>query len=454
MSKKSSRSVSWHPASWKDKIYLHGTLYPSQDEVDEVTARLEQLPPLVIPLEINSLKAQLGKAALGECFLLQGGDCAESFADCNATAITNKIKILLQMSLILLYGLRKPIVRVGRLAGQYAKPRSAETEAQNEVSLLTYRGDLINRAPFTATDRQPDPLLMLEGYHYSALTLNYIRALVNGGFANLLHPEYWQLDFVQHSPLANEYVNMVHSLQSALEFLKTISGLQRENLNRVDFYTSHEALHLLYEQALTRQSTDGQWYNLSTHFPWIGMRTANLEGAHIEYARGIANPIAVKVGPNFTKEWLIQLVETLNPNNEPGRLTLTHRFGANKIAEFLPSLVEAVQSTGITVLWCCDPMHGNTEITQEGIKTRHFDAILKELQLAFSIHQQLGSYLGGVHIELTGENVTECIGGARGLNADDLKSAYKSLCDPRLNYEQALEMAMLIVRSASDSIKT
>ncbi len=449
MKKYKPQKTNWDPTSWQAKPTAQQTIYPDSKAVKKVIAKLSQLPPLVTSFEIEELKTQLGEAALGRRFLLQGGDCAESFADCNAHAITNKLKILLQMSLILLHGLRKPIIRVGRMAGQYAKPRSAESEAQNDVILPSYRGDLINRAPFTENDRIPDPDLMLEGYHYSALTLNYLRALVDSGFANLMHPEYWQLDFVQHSPLATEYQTMVNSLRDALNFLKTVAGLQTSNLQRVDFYTSHEALQLLYEQALTRRTDDGRWYNLSTHFPWVGMRTAQLEGAHIEYIRGIANPVAIKVGPNMTKEWLTNLIETLNPNNEPGRLTLIHRLGANKIQDHLPPLIEMVKATGSTVLWICDPMHGNTQTTKEGIKTRRFDDILQELQHAFAIHQQMGSYLGGVHIELTGDDVTECVGGARGLSEDDLKRAYKSLCDPRLNYEQALEMAMLIVKNAT-----
>lgn len=441
-------SQAWSPVSWKDKPYSHQTAYPSQQAVDGVVNKIKNLPPLVTSLEIEKLKTQLGEAAVGKRFLLQGGDCAESFADCNAAAITNKLKILLQMSLILLHGLRKPIVRVGRMAGQYAKPRSAEMETQNDVSLTSYRGDIINRAPFTAEDRTPDPELMLQGYYHSVLTLNYIRALVDGGFANLLHPEYWQLDFVKHSPLAHEYQTMVDSLRDSIDFLKTVAGLQIENLNRVDFFTSHEALLLPYEEALTRQMHDSKWYNLSTHFPWIGMRTANLDGAHIEYMRGISNPIAVKVGPAMTADWLTQLVETLNPNNEAGRLTLIHRMGAAKVKDALPPLIETVKKTGITVLWSCDPMHGNTGTTADGIKTRRFDDVLSELQQALLAHKQLGTHLGAVHIELTGDDVTECTGGARGLSDEDLKRAYKSLCDPRLNYEQALELSMLIVRSA------
>jgi len=439
---------SWTPASWQQKTAAQQVTYADKNAVNNIITELTQLPPLVTPLEIEGLKKQLAEAAAGQRFLLQGGDCAESFADCHAVAITNKLKILLQMSLILLHGLRKPIVRVGRMAGQYAKPRSSDQETQNNITLPAYRGDIINKPGFTAAERKPDPQLMLSGYHYSALTLNYLRALVNGGFANLLHPEYWELDFVKHSPLAREYQTMVNSISDSLDFLKTIAsaGLQIANLHQVDFFTSHEALHLLYEQALTRHEQHNKWYNLSTHFPWIGMRTASLEGGHVEYMRGIANPIAVKISPQITKDNLIELINILNPQDEPGRLTLIHRLGAAKVVELLPDMIKTVQQTGRKVLWVCDPMHGNTSTTRDGIKTRHFEDILFELQQSFTIHQNMQSYLGGVHFELTGENVTECLGGARGLTESDLKASYKSLVDPRLNYEQALEMAMLIVK--------
>jgi 3-deoxy-7-phosphoheptulonate synthase len=350
------------------------------------------------------------------------------------------------MSLILIHGMQKPLIRVGRIAGQYAKPRSEAMETRNGISLPTYRGDLINKQGFSKAERTPNPKLMLEGYNYAALTLNYIRALVDGGFADLQHPEYWDLDFVKHSPLADDYKNLVASISDTLSFIKSISGIQTNTLNQIDFYTSHEALNLFYEQPLTRKDTDGQYFDLSTHFPWIGMRTAQLDGAHIEFFRGISNPIAVKIGPYVAVEDLLELIGVLNPENEAGRLTLTVRLGAKKVESQLPRLIDAVKSKDKNVLWSCDPMHGNTEKTASGIKTRHFDDILSELTQSFQIHKALGSHLGGVHFELTGENVTECIGGARGLSESDLKTAYESLLDPRLNYEQSLEMAMLIAR--------
>lgn len=436
----------WQPNSWKSKPSQQQPDYPSEKGVNEVVDVLSTLPPLVTRFEVDRLKHQLALAAKGERFLLQGGDCAESFADCRADNVTTKLKILLQISLILIHGLRKPVIRVGRVAGQYAKPRSAAMETREEISLPCYRGDLINESVFTREGRTPNPKRMLEGYHAAALTLNYIRGLVDGGFADLHHSEYWNLDFAKQSPMANEYQKIAINIRDALNFLRAIPGTQSESLQRIDFFTSHEALLLPYEQALTRYFMQtNNWYNLSTHFPWIGLRTAAIDSAHIEYMKGIANPIAVKVGPAMTASWLKELVETLNPQNEAGRLTLIHRLGANLIADKLPTLIDTVKETGITVLWSCDPMHGNTKTTQSGFKTRRFEDILSELKEAFHIHQQMQSILGGVHFEMTGENVTECTGGARGITEEDLKHAYKSLVDPRLNYEQALEMAMLIV---------
>jgi|SRR5215469_3932888 len=436
----------WKPESWRTRVAGQQPLYPDAAAAERVLTEISRLPPLVTWGEVDKLRQQLAEAQRGERFVLQGGDCAESFDDCTAEPIANKLKILLQMSLVLVHGLKKRVIRVGRLAGQYAKPRSADTENRNGMTLPSYRGDLINRAGFTLAERNPDPVLMLSGYEHAALTLNYVRAMVDGGFADLHHPEYWDLDFVRNSPLEAEYRRIVQSIVDSLSFMETISGQTLAESGRIDLFTSHEGLHLLYEQAQTQFVPEtGHWYNLATHFPWVGMRTADLNGAHVEYFRGIANPVAVKVGPSMTGEGLRELIEVLNPDDEPGRLTLIHRFGAKYIAEKLPPLLEAVNKSGRQVLWICDPMHGNTESTSNGLKTRRFENILSELESAFALHEKLDSCLGGVHFELTGDDVTECTGGARGLTETDLERAYKSQVDPRLNYEQALEMAMRIV---------
>ncbi len=344
------------------------------------------------------------------------------------------------MSLILIDGQHKPVTRIGRIAGQYSKPRSADNEIRDGISLPSYRGDLINRYPFTEDARAPNPELLVRGYQTAATTLNYVRALLDGGFADLQHPEQWDLPFETKAPLATRYHQLIDSMQNIEQFLMSLH-IEPKQLTK--FYTAHEALLLYYEQAFTRKE-NGKYYNLSTHYPWIGMRTAFVDEAHIEYARGIANPIAIKIGPQINAKNLQSLVETLNPDNEPGRLTLTHRFGADAISDCLPPLIKAVQHMDANVIWSCDPMHGNTKSTTLGIKTRYFHDIVTELQHAFTIHKHHQSYLGGVHFELTGDNVTECVGGSTGLSEIDLKSAYQSLVDPRLNYNQALEMAMLI----------
>lgn len=445
-------ATDWHPASWQTKPARHQPRYADAVAVERVVAELSRLPPIVVSWEIESLREQIASAQRGERFLLQGGDCAETFEDCESNQIAQKLKILLQMSLVLLHGLKKPIVRVGRIAGQYAKPRSAETESRDGVTLPSYRGDIVNGVAFTSEAREPDPQLLLRGYERAALTCNFVRALVAGGFADLHHPEYWNLDFMHHTPLKEAYQRIVQSIADSLDFFESISGQRVHEASRVDFFTSHEGLHLIYEQAQTRFIPRQQrWYNLSAHMPWIGMRTAELEGAHVEFFRGIANPIAVKVGGSMNGEWLQQLVHVLNPNNEPGRLTLIHRFGARAIDKGLPPLIQAVRATGQTVLWCCDPMHGNTESTASGLKTRRFENIQSELEQAFDIHQRCNSYLGGVHFELTGDDVTECTGGARGLTEADLVRSYRSQVDPRLNYEQAMELAMLTARRARRS---
>lgn len=436
----------WSPISWQQYSYQQAASYPDQAQLNRVVEQLGQLPPLVTSGEIKSLKKAIAQAGRGEAFILQGGDCAESFQECRSDIISNKLKILLQMSLVLLHGMHKPIIRVGRIAGQYAKPRSSDFETINGVTLPSYRGDLVNAPQFDAKSRIPNPKLMLQGYSCAAMTLNFIRSLLNGGFASLNHPQKWDLGFVEHSAQANEYSQIVKSIAESLDFLEAIDGIRSSSINKVDFYTSHEALHLHYEQALTRKLQDGHWYNLSTHLPWIGMRTALKDSAHLEFMRGIQNPIGVKIGPSANKEWIHEILQLLNPQREEGRLVLITRLGAKQIEQLLPPLIEAVKETGIPVTWSCDPMHGNTETTEDGIKTRHFDNILSELQHAMTIHRQMNSHLGGVHFELTGDNVTECIGGARGLDAKGLKQDYRSLVDPRLNYEQSLEMALQLSR--------
>jgi 3-deoxy-7-phosphoheptulonate synthase len=441
--------TNWHPASWHGRPATQQPVYADADALQRAVASLSRLPPLVVSWEVEALRAKLAQAQRGEHFLLQGGDCAESFEDCESDNIARRLKILLQMSLVLLQGMKRPIVRVGRFAGQYAKPRSTDTETRDGITLPAYRGDNVNRPGFTSQQREPDPELLLRGYERAALTLNFVRALVDGGFADLHHPEYWDLGFLRHSPLRDSYQKIVDSIAESLEFFESMSGQRVHAATRGDFYTSHEGLHLLSEQAQTRFiGRQKRWYNLSTHMPWIGMRTANIDGAHVEYFRGISNPIGVKVGAAMSAEWLQALVHILNPQNQPGRLTFIHRFGAKDIEQRLPDLIRAVRATGSPVLWVCDPMHGNTETTAGGIKTRRFDNIMAEVQAAFRIHEEEGSSLGGVHIELTGEDVTECIGGARGLTEADLARAYRSNVDPRLNAEQALELAMVIARRA------
>ncbi len=437
----------WNLRSWRDKKALHQPVYPDPDELDDTLSYLSTLTPLVTSWEVQRLKEHLAEAAMGKRFLLQGGDCAESFNECKADIITSRLKILLQMSLVLIYGLKLPVVRVGRFAGQYAKPRSAELETIDGITLPTYKGDLINGIAFSERDRIPSPERLLLAHSRSAMTLNFVRALVDGGFADLHHPEYWDLDFVQHAARADEYQHIVDHISEAVSFMETFSDMSSSSIVRTTFYTSHEALFLPYEESQTRQVPHNPgWYNLSTHMPWIGMRTAFPESAHIEYMRGIANPIGMKVGPEMSAGDLLHLIDILNPENEPGRLTLITRFGKNRIQAELPPLVEAVKKAGKVVVWCSDPMHGNTIKTEDGIKTRPFDHILQELEYAMDIHQEMGSHLGGVHFELTGENVTECTGGARGLANADLAHAYKTQVDPRLNAEQALEMALSIVR--------
>ena len=451
----STALLPWHPASWQARAATQQPHYGDPVALEHAVAALSRLPPLVVSWEIEALRTRLARAQVGEQFLLQGGDCAESFEDCESDKIAKRLKILLQMSLVLLQGLKKPVIRVGRFAGQYAKPRSADTETRDGVTLPCYRGDNVNRPGFTQGEREPDPELLLRGYERAALTLNFVRALIDGGFADLHHPEYWDLGFLRHSPLRGAYQKIVDSIAESLEFFESMSGQRVQAATRADFYTSHEGLHLLSEQAQTRYiERQKRWYNLSTLMPWIGMRTAQVDGAHVEYCRGISNPIAVKVGVGMGAEWLQELIQILNPQNQPGRLTLIHRFGIKDVEQRLPEVIRAVRATGSQVLWVCDPMHGNTETTAAGIKTRRFENILAEVEASFRIHEECGSTLGGVHVELTAEDVTECVGGARGLAEADLARAYRSAVDPRLNAEQSLELAMRIAERAVANRRT
>ena len=443
---KPSENHEWRPDSWQSRKAKQQASYPDQKELQDSLDELASLPPLVTSWEILSLKEQISQAQAGDRFFLQGGDCAESFAECNSEVITNRLKVLLQMSLALTHGLQKPVVRVGRFAGQYAKPRSSDFETRDGQTLPSYRGDLVNSAEFTPAARRPDPRRLIKGHAMSSMTMNFVRSLVDGGFADFHHPEYWNLSWVKHSPLAEEFQRLADSLGRAVNFMETISGRRAGVLKRVDFFTSHEALHLHYEQASTRQVPRQEgWFDLTTHFPWIGMRTADIDGAHVEYFRGIRNPIGIKIGPGASATQLRKLLEILNPDSEAGRMVLIHRMGASEIESKLPPLIRAAQDSASPVLWVCDPMHGNTETTESGIKTRRFRNIMREMESAIEVHHQHDSHLGGIHLELTGEDVTECTGGARNLNEADLKRAYKSIVDPRLNYEQALELAMLIV---------
>ena len=436
-------NTTWTPESWQKRPAQQQPKYDNPEELADALKSLSQLPPLVTAWEVDRLRGQFAAAAEGNAFVLQGGDCSESFDDCNSGTILRKLKVLIQMSLVLICGSKKRIVRVGRIAGQYAKPRSADLEKRGDLELPSYRGDIVNRSGFTPSDRRPDPQLLLRAYEYSALTINYIRALSEGGFADLHHPENWDLEFVRNTPGSRRYQQLLESLSDSIRFMEAVSAGELAQLTRVDFFTSHEGLLLQFEQALTRLERRG-WYNLGTHMAWIGDRTRSIDGAHLEYFRGIRNPIGLKVGNSMTPEELIDVICILNPENEPGRLTLIHRFGAEKIRTKLPVLAEAVLKSGHNVLWSCDPMHGNGQTARNGIKTRSFDDIMSEIFMAFRIHKDVGSRLSGIHLELTGEDVTECIGGPGNLSESDLTRDYRSQVDPRLNYEQAMEIAFLI----------
>lgn len=442
----------WTPNSWRSKPIIQVPEYNDQAALKTVEERLASFPPLVFAGEARALKRQLGEVAEGRAFLLQGGDCAEAFAEHGADNIRDFFRLFLQMSVVLTYAAAKPVVKVGRIAGQFAKPRSSDFETIDDVKLPSYRGDIINGIDFDEASRMPDPERQIMAYRQSAATLNLIRAFAQGGYANLEHVHQWTLGFVSDSPSGARYKALADRIGETLRFMKAIgfSADDHQKLRETDFYTSHEALLLGYEQAMTRtDSTSGDHYATSGHMLWIGDRTRQPDHAHVEYFRGIKNPIGLKCGPSMTADGLLELCDILNPDNEAGRLTLINRFGHEKVGEHLPDLIRAVEREGKKVVWSCDPMHGNT-ISAGGYKTRPFDYVLSEVKSFFEIHKSEGTYAGGVHFEMTGQDVTECTGGAKEVTADDLGSRYRTHCDPRLNANQSLELAFLIAELLQD----
>jgi 3-deoxy-7-phosphoheptulonate synthase len=436
----------WSPNSWRSKQIQQVPAYPDAAALAEVEARMATYPPLVFAGEARKLKRQLAAVADGEGFLLQGGDCAESFAEHGADNIRDFFRVFLQMAVVLTFAGAQPVVKVGRIAGQFAKPRSSDTETKDGVTLPAYRGDIINGIDFSEGSRVPDPARQDMAYRQSAATLNLLRAFAQGGYANLENVHKWMVGFISDSPQGERYQALADRITETMDFMRAIgiSAESHPSLRETDFYTSHEALLLGYEEALTRiDSTSGEWYATSGHMIWIGDRTRQPDHAHVEYCRGIKNPLGLKCGPSLEPDGLLRLIDMLNPQNEAGRLTLIARFGADKVADHLPKLIRAVEKEGRKVVWSCDPMHGNT-ISLNGYKTRPFDRILKEVQTFFDIHRAEGSHPGGIHIEMTGKNVTECTGGARAISADDLHDRYHTHCDPRLNADQALELAFLV----------
>ncbi len=439
-------SQKWSKTSWQNLTALQQPNWPKKEHHDQVLEQLSTLPPLVFAGEIRDLKELLAKAGRGEAFLLQGGDCSEEFAGCTAPAIRETLKVLLQMAVTLTYAGGKPVVKVGRIAGQYAKPRSSDTENINGVEISSYRGDMVNSAEANAEARVPDPERMLKGYHLAAATLNLLRAFTRGGFAALDRVQAWNQEFVKQSPMGRNYERLAKQISQAIKFMDTI-GIPTDSpqINQAQFFTSHEALLLGYEQSLTRQdSTTGGWYDCSAHMLWIGDRTRQLDGAHIDFLRGILNPVGLKVGPKHDTDEILSIIEKLNPDNEEGRITIITRFGAKNIDKYMPPLIRAVKNSGLNVVWSCDPMHANTFTAETGHKTRGFEDILSELRCFFELHWAEGTIPGGVHLELTGDNVTECVGGARNLVDEHLSRNYQTTCDPRLNAEQSLEMAFQI----------
>ena len=445
--------ASWTPQSWRDKAVRQMPTYPDKAALEAVEQRLSGYPPLVFAGEARNLRAQLARVAKGEAFLLQGGDCAESFAEFHANNIRDTFRVMLQMAVVLTFGAACPVVKVGRMAGQFAKPRSADTEKQGDVELPSYRGDIINEIGFEEAARRPDPERMLLAYNQAAATLNLLRAFAQGGFADLHKVHRWNLEFVADSPQGERYEALASRIQETMAFMAAC-GLTAETvqpLRETDFFTSHEALLLNYEQALTRvDSLTGGSYDCSAHMLWIGDRTRQLDSAHVEFLRGVENPLGLKCGPSLDPDELCKLIEILNPENDPGRLTLIARMAHDKVEEKLPPLVRAVKREGFNVVWSCDPMHGNTIKSSTGYKTRPFDRILSEVRGFFAVHKAEGSYAGGVHFEMTGQDVTECLGGAQAIGEDSLADRYHTHCDPRLNASQALELAFLIAEQLKD----
>ncbi|MCW9707109.1 3-deoxy-7-phosphoheptulonate synthase class II [Fodinibius salsisoli] len=437
----------WSPTSWKEFPIKQLPTYPDQQELERVYEELHNNPPLITSWEVKALKNKLADVAAGKSFLLQGGDCAESFAGCKSPKIVNLLKVLLQMSFIMIHEMETPVLRIGRIAGQYAKPRSRDYEVVDGEKIHNYRGDLINSITPTREARMPDPQRLLTGYNKAALTLNFLRGLADEGFADLHHPEYWELDFMKENKYYKEYEAMVNSIQKAVSFMETITPNQFDTAQKVNLYTSHEGLNLHYDSAQTRKVPRREgWYNLSAHMIWLGNRTRDIDGAHVEYLRGIRNPIGIKIGPNYDMDEMLNLINRLNPTHEQGKIVLISRFGKDEVEKGLPDIIHRIKHEGMPVVWTCDPMHGNTFATDDDFKTRNFDDVVKEIRQTFAIHRDQGSYLGGVHLELTGDNVTECVGGAKGLHEGELHHNYETYCDPRLNYEQSLEMAFLVAK--------
>jgi 3-deoxy-7-phosphoheptulonate synthase len=436
----------WTKSSWRNYTALQQPKWPDADNLQDALTTLSKLPPLVFAGEIRALKQLLGEAVQGRAFLLQGGDCSEDFNNCTAPGIRESLKVILQMAVVLSYAGGKPVIKVGRIAGQYAKPRSADTENVNGVELPSYRGDMVNSPEPTLAARTPDPARMVKGYYLAASTMNLLRAFTKGGYAALNRVAAWNNEFIKTSPMGRSYERLARQIDQALHFMEVV-GLDVNGplLNQASFFTSHEALLLGYEEAMTRQdSTTGLCYDCSAHMLWIGDRTRQLDGAHIEFLSGVLNPLGMKVGPKHDIDELKRIIEKLNPQNEPGRLTLITRFGANKIDKYLPSLLRNLKGEGYNLLWSCDPMHGNTYTAETKHKTRNFNDILQEIQRFFEIHLAEGTIPGGIHFELTGENVTECTGGGRNIMDKNLQENYLTNCDPRLNAEQSLEIAFQI----------